>query len=103
MPMPYGFEHDMKNHSENSLMAIYVQTVSSYIFKNILFEVYKHQEKQRDFRIMLPIHDAIMIECNTKKVSERVAQLMETSANHLFGENFAHTTIEQMGGNQNDK
>ncbi|MGX0404011.1 DNA polymerase [Staphylococcus epidermidis] len=103
MPMPYGFEHDMKNHSENSLMAIYVQTVSSYIFKNILFEVYKHQEEQRDFRIMLPIHDAIMIECNTKKVSERVAQLMETSANHLFGENFAHTTIEQMGGNQNDK
>lgn len=67
MPMPYGFEHDMKNHSENSLMAIYVQTVSSYIFKNILFEVYKHQEEQRDFRIMLPIHDAIMIECNTKK------------------------------------
>lgn len=68
MPMPYGFEHDMKNHSENSLMAIYVQTVSSYIFKNILFEVYKHQEEQRDFRIMLPIHDAIMIECNTKSV-----------------------------------
>lgn len=103
MTMPYGFVHDMKNHSENSLMAIYIQTVSSYIFKNILFQVYKHQGEQKDFRIMLPIHDAIMIECNTDEVAERVRQLMETSTNHLFGDNFAHTTIEQLGGNHNDK
>ena len=52
---------------------------------------------------MLPIHDAIMIECNTKEIAERVRQLMETSANRLFGDNFAHTTIEQMGGNHDDK
>ena len=84
-------------------MALYVQTSSSYIFKNILWEVYQHQCDQEDFRIMLPIHDAIMIECNTNEVAEHVRQLMETSANRLFGDNFAHTTIEQMGGNHDDK
>ena len=103
MKMPYGITHDMKDFHERSIMALYIQTVSSYIFKNILSEVYQHQCNQEDFRIMLPIHDAIMIECNTKEIAERVRQLMETSANRLFGDNFAHTTIEQMGGNHDDK
>ena len=101
--MPYGITHDMKHCHGSSIMALYVQTSSSYIFKNILWEVYQHQCDQEDFRIMLPIHDAIMIECNTNEVAERVRQLMETSANRLFGDNFAHTTIEQMGGNHDDK
>mgnify|MGYP001940345298 FL=1 len=92
--MPYGITHDMKHCHGSSIMALYVQTASSYIFKNILWEVYQHQCNQKDFRIMLPIHDAIMIECNTDEVAERVRQLMETSANHLFGDNFAHATIE---------
>ncbi len=69
-------------------MGLYIQTASSYIFKNILWEIYQHQCDQEDFRIMLPIHDAIMIECNTEEVAKRVRQLMETSANHLFGGNF---------------
>ena len=103
MKMPYGITHDMKHCHGSSIMALYVQTASSYIFKNILWEVYQHQCNQKDFRIMLPIHDAIMIECNTDEVAERVRQLMEKSANHLFGDNFAHTTIEQLGGNHNDK
>ena len=103
MKMPYGITHDMKHCHGSSIMGLYIQTASSYIFKNILEEVYQHQCDQKDFRIMLPIHDAIMIECNTDEVAERVRQLMETSANHLFGDNFAHTTIEQMGGNHNDK
>ena len=101
--MPYGITHDMKHCHGSSIMALYVQTASSYIFKNILWEVYQHQCNQEDFRIMLPIHDAIMIECNTDEVAEHVRQLMEISANHLFGDNFAHTTIEQLGGNHNDK
>lgn len=101
--MPYGITHDMKHCHGSSIMALYVQTASSYIFKAILWEVYQHQCNQKDFRIMLPIHDAIMIECNTDEVADRVRQLMETSANRLFGDNFAHTTIEQMGGNHDDK
>ena len=101
--MPYGITHDMKHCHGSSIMALYVQTASSYIFKNILWEVYQHQCDQEDFRIMLPIHDAIMIECNTDEVAERVRQLMETSTNYLFRDNFAHTTIEQLGGNHNDK
>ncbi|MGJ0167168.1 hypothetical protein [Staphylococcus hominis] len=103
MKMPYGITHDMKHCHGSSIMALYIQTVSSYIFKNILSEVYQYQCDQEDFRIMLPIHDAIMIECNTNEVAERVRQLMETSANRLFGDNFAHTTIEQLGGNHDDK
>lgn len=103
MKMPYGITHDMKHCHGSSIMGLYIQTASSYIFKNILWEIYQHQCDQEDFRIMLPIHDAIMIECNTDEVAERVRQLMETSANHLFGDNFAHTTIEQLGGNHNDK
>ena len=103
MKMPYGITHDMKHCHGSSIMGLYIQTASSYIFKNILWEVYQHQRDQEDFRIMLPIHDAIMIECNTDEVAERVRQLMEKSANHLFGDNFAHTTIEQLGGNHNDK
>ncbi|MDU5411000.1 MAG: hypothetical protein E6120_11045, partial [Staphylococcus haemolyticus] len=43
MPMPYGIEHDMSAFQGSSIMAIYVQTVASYIFKHILLEVYKAQ------------------------------------------------------------
>ena len=48
MPTPYGIEHDMSAFQGSSIMAIYVQTVASYIFKHILLEVYKAQcEKKR--------------------------------------------------------
>ena len=43
MPTPYGIEHDMSAFQGSSIMAIYVQTVASYIFKHILLEVYKAQ------------------------------------------------------------
>ena len=43
MPMPYSIEHDMSAFQGSSIMAIYVQTVASYIFKHILLKVYKAQ------------------------------------------------------------
>ena len=43
MPMPYGIEHDMSAFQGSSIMAIYVQTVASYIFKHISLKVYKAQ------------------------------------------------------------
>ncbi|SUM30931.1 bifunctional 3'-5' exonuclease/DNA polymerase [Staphylococcus gallinarum] len=48
MPMPYGTEHDMSAFQGSSIMAIYVQTVASYIFKHILLEVYKSQCEQKN-------------------------------------------------------
>ena len=62
MPTPYGIEHDMSAFQGSSIMAIYVQTVASYIFKHILLKCTKHSAKT--FKIIVPIHDAIMIECN---------------------------------------
>src|SRR5699024_7872291 len=59
MPMPYGTEHDMRAFQGSSIMAIYVQTVASYVFKHILLEVYKAQCEQKTFKIIVPIHDAI--------------------------------------------
>ena len=52
MPMPYGIEHDMSAfQGSSSIMAIYVQTVASYIFKHILLEVYKAQCDQKRSRL----------------------------------------------------
>ena len=51
MLMPYGIEHDMSAFQGSSIMAIYVQTVASYIFKHILLEVYKAQCEQKRSRL----------------------------------------------------
>lgn len=51
MTMPYGIEHDMSAFQGSSIMAIYVQTVASYVFKHILLEVYKAQCEQKRSRL----------------------------------------------------
>ena len=51
MPMPYSIEHDMSAFQGSSIMAIYVQTVASYIFKHILLKVYKAQCDQKRSRL----------------------------------------------------
>ncbi|MEX6125509.1 hypothetical protein AB6F97_05850 [Staphylococcus arlettae] len=98
MPMPYGIEHDMSAFQGSSIMAFYVQTVASYIFKHILLEVYRTQCKQKTFKIIVPIHDAIMIECDDEVTARDVAQLMKSTANQLFNDEFAHVTVEELGG-----
>ncbi|MFK4181959.1 DNA polymerase [Staphylococcus cohnii] len=103
MPMPYGIEHDMSAFQGSSIMAIYVQTVASYIFKHILLEVYKAQCEQKTFKIIVPIHDAIMIECDDKETAQGVAQLMKRTANQLFNGEFAHVTVEELGGEDHDE
>ncbi|WP_234573662.1 DNA polymerase [Staphylococcus haemolyticus] len=102
MPMPYGIEHDMSAFQGSSIMAIYVQTVASYIFKHILLEVYKAQCTQKSFQIVLPIHDAIMIECDDEETAQNVSQLMKSKANELFKGEFAHVTVEALGGVSNE-
>lgn len=102
MLMPYGIEHDMSAFQSSSIMAIYVQTVASYIFKHILLEVYKAKCEQNIFKIIIPIHDAIMIECDDKVTAQNVAQLMTRTANQLFNGEFAHVTVEEMGGTGNE-
>ncbi|WP_159316482.1 DNA polymerase [Mammaliicoccus sciuri] len=98
MPMPYGIEHDMSAFQGSSIMAFYVQTVASYIFKHILLEVYRAQCEQKTFKIIVPIHDAIMIECDDEVTAHDVAQLMKSTANQLFNDEFAHVTVEEIGG-----
>ncbi|MGD1963156.1 hypothetical protein V3605_02880 [Staphylococcus aureus] len=98
MPMPYGIEHDMSAFQGSSIMAIYVQTVASYIFKHILLEVYKAQCEQKTFKIIVPIHDAIMIECEDEEIAQNVGQLMKDTANQLFNGEFAHVRVEEIGG-----
>lgn len=102
IPMPYGIEHDMSAFQGSSIMAFYVQTVASYIFKHILLEVYKAQCTQKSFQIILPIHDAIMIECDDEETAQSVAQLMKSKANKLFNGEFAHVTVEALGGVSNE-
>ncbi len=46
----------------------------------------------------MPIHDAIMIECNDKGIAQNVAQLMKDTANQLFNGEFAHVTVGELGG-----
>ncbi|MGC8146273.1 hypothetical protein ACP3TM_00245 [Staphylococcus sp. IPLA37010] len=98
MTMPYGIEHDMSVFQGSSIMAIYVQTVASYIFKHILLEVYKAQCEQKTFKIIVPIHDAIMIECEDEEIAQNVGQLMKDTANQLFNGEFAHVRVEEIGG-----
>ena len=54
MPMPYGIEHDMSAFQGSSIMAFYVQTVASYIFKHILLEVYRAQCEQKRLKLLYP-------------------------------------------------
>lgn len=102
MLMPYGITHDMRHYQGSSIMAIYVQTVASYIFKHVLLEVYKAQCNQSNFRIIIPIHDAIMIECDEEEIAKNVAQLMKKTANQLFNGEFAQVTVEALGGVDNE-
>ena len=46
----------------------------------------------------MPIHDAIMIECDDEETARDVAQLMKSKANELFNDEFAHVTVEALGG-----
>ncbi|AID02741.1 hypothetical protein BE24_12330 [Staphylococcus xylosus] len=98
MPMPYGIEHDMSAFQGSSIMAFYVQTVASYIFKHILLEVYRAQCEQKTFKIIVPIHDAIMIECDDEVTAHDIAQLMKSTANQLFNDEFANVKVEELGG-----
>ncbi|PTE95973.1 MULTISPECIES: DNA polymerase [Staphylococcaceae] len=100
--MPYGIENDVSHLNDKKVMGQYVQNVASYVFKHVLKEVYIKQCMNESFRIMLPIHDAIMIECDTEKVAQSVANLMVQTANGLFEDSFAKTTIEEMGGRDNE-
>lgn len=102
MPMPYGIEHDMSAFQGSSIMAFYVQTVASYIFKHILLEVYRAQCEQKTFKIIVPIHDAIMIECDDEETAQNVSHLMKSKANELFNGEFAHVTVEALGGVNNE-
>ncbi|MDW8543469.1 DNA polymerase [Staphylococcus sp. KG4-3] len=102
MPMPYGIEHDMNAFQGSSIMAFYVQTVASYIFKHILLEAYKAQCEQKTFKIIVPIHDAIMIECDDEVIARDVAQLMKDTANQLFNGEFAYVTVEELGGEDHE-
>ncbi|MDW3930793.1 hypothetical protein [Staphylococcus saprophyticus] len=39
-----------------------------------------------------------MIECDDKETAQDVAQLMKDTANQLFNGEFAHVTLEEIGG-----
>ena len=49
----------------------------------------------------MPIHDAIMIECNDKDCT-KCSTLMKDTANQLFNGEFAHVTVEALGGIDNE-
>ncbi|WP_323703610.1 hypothetical protein [Mammaliicoccus sp. Dog046] len=100
--MPYGIENDVSHLNDKKVMGQYVQNVASYVFKHVLKEVYIKQCMNESFRIMLPIHDAIMIECYTEEVAQSVANLMVQTANGLFKDSFAKATIEEIGGRDNE-
>ena len=54
--------------------------------------------RTKTFKIIVPIHDAIMIECDDEVTAHDVAQLMKSTANQLFNDEFANVTVEELGG-----
>ncbi len=42
-----------------------------------------------------------MIECDDEEVAQSVAQLMKSTANQVFNGEFAHVTVEAVGGVSN--
>ena len=45
--------------------------------------------RSKTFKIIVPIHDAIMIECEDEEIAQNVGQLMKDTANQLFNGEFA--------------
>ena len=45
--------------------------------------------RTKTFEIIVPIHDAIMIECDDEETAQNVSQLMKSKANELFNGEFA--------------
>ena len=39
-----------------------------------------------------------MIECEAEEIAQNVGQLMKDTANQLFNGEFAHVTVEEIGG-----
>lgn len=78
--------------------ANFIKSIKNDIDKIEFKPLRLHIHAQKAFKIIVPIHDAIMIECDDKETAQDVAQLMKDTANQLFNGEFAHVTLEEIGG-----
>ncbi|PNZ38698.1 hypothetical protein CD107_06185 [Mammaliicoccus vitulinus] len=77
--------------------ANFIKSIKNDIEKIEFKPLRLHIYVQKTFKIIVPIHDAIMIDCGGKETAQDVAQLMKDTANQFFNGELAHVTVEEIG------
>ncbi|OEK84093.1 hypothetical protein AST14_08270 [Staphylococcus xylosus] len=77
--------------------ANFIKSIKNDIEKIEFKPLRLHIYVQKAFKIIVPIHDAIMIEFDGKETTQDVAQLMKDRANQFFNGELEHVTVEELG------
>lgn len=97
--IPYDF-----NRAEVNIFNRFIQSEAALIFKNMLLNLEK-LEQSKNFKMILPVHDAILIEADSFKTANDVAIEMENSFNEAVDMKIAKVTIQSLtsGGDVDDQ
>lgn len=81
----------------------FIQSEAAWIFKHVLVETMAMEEEKR-FQIILPIHDALLIEAESFEMARDVAEHMKNTFNEIVDMNIAQVTVKQLdqGGTSNE-
>ena len=73
----------------------FLQSEAALVFKLVLLEL-KKVEDDHNFEVILPIHDAVIIEAKSEQDAKAVADIMEATFNSVFNINIASVSIQTL-------
>lgn len=96
---PYDF-----NRAEVNIFNRFMQSEAALIFKQVLLDL-SELEQAQNFKMILPIHDAVLIEADSFDTANTVAVEMENSFNQIVDMNIAKVTVQTLtsGGDSNEQ
>lgn len=88
--IPYDFTRATVN-----IFNRFIQSEAALIFKQMLLKL-ADLEQSKNFKMILPIHDAILIEADSPDTANAVAIEMEDSFNEIVDMNIAKVTMQSL-------
>jgi len=88
--IPYDF-----NRATVNIFNRFIQSEAALIFKQMLLKL-AGLEQSKNFKMILPIHDAILIEADSPDTANAVAVEMEDSFNEIVDMNIAKVTMQSL-------
>lgn len=96
---PYNF-----SRAEVNIFNRFIQSEAALIFKEVLLDL-SELEQAQNFKMILPIHDAVLIEADSFDTANTVAVEMENSFNQIVDMNIAKVTVQTLtsGGDSDEQ